>query len=550
MDRTPRATLLRNGHILARVDSPPVEALLAVDGRVVFVGEDEGVREAARALSRVGRRVEEVDLGGGWAVSGLQDGHGHLGLLARTHGTVNLRGCKNSGEMTERVVERAADTPSGDWVRGQGWDETGWEGSSVSDLHHRELSRAVPAHPVLLTRVDEHAALLNRAALLRCGIDADAPGQDPLAFAPGGRVEVDGAGRPTGVLLDGALERVSAEIPEDDSATREKNLLLAQEEILSYGVTAVHDMAVNVDELDRLRGLVVAGAWRLGVNVWLSGEESQDPVFLEDIAARAYGPRLGERAEVVLVLGVKVFADGALGSRGAALLEPYADAPAESGLLMHETAEIERRVRLAVAAGFTPAIHAIGDRANRQALDLYEELGRSLPALAPLRPRIEHAQIVDPTDMPRFFQLGITAAVQPAFGLSDAPWVEKRLGAGRLPAAYAWSRLAPDPSFLCLGTDFPIEGPDPLRNLFAARTCAAPESRVLTAREALAAHTSGVARAARQETWRGQLAPGYDADVTVLDGNPLGPAQALQTLRVTHTIVRGDVVYRAAGRSA
>ncbi|HJO27643.1 MAG TPA: amidohydrolase [Planctomycetota bacterium] len=530
---------LRNGHFRAAADGPVEGALLVVDERVSRLGGEEEVGRAARELIAAGVALEEVDLGGGWAVPGLRDGHGHLELLARRHAVLDLRACGDERELVACAAAEAARRPAGEWIRGQGWGGETWVGPEPG---HGELSRNTPDNPVLLTRVDEHAALVNRAALGLCGLDADAGGQKPEALGADGRVEVDRDGRPTGILLDGALRRMAALVPRQDAEARRSNLYRAREELLGQGLVGVHDMAVGQADLQLLRTLCAEPDWGLDVSAWLWGPETEDPEYLAGA-----GVRPGERPRTLEVCGLKIFLDGALGSRGAALLAPYSDAPAEQGLLMLERAEVLESVRRGLAAGLAPALHAIGDRANRLALDVFEELRRDGawgPRLAALRPRIEHAQVVAAADLSRFDGLDLTPAVQPAFALSDGPWLEERLGPERLAGAYAWSRLASDPGQLALGSDFPVEEPAPLRTLRAARTWAAPGARPLAAGEALTAHTLGVARAAGQERWRGLLAPGYDADVSVFDGDPLGPADELRDLCATHTVVRGKVLYR------
>ncbi|MDP6838027.1 MAG: amidohydrolase family protein [Planctomycetota bacterium] len=575
-DKPRWASLLRNGRIRTSAFAQPVEALLAVDGHVRCCGSDGDVAGEARALARNGCKLEEIDLDGGWAVPGLRDGHGHLELLARSYAVLDLRDCRGPGDLVERVAALAEGTPPGTWIRGRGWGGEGWETASehgaVRELDHHDLSRRVPQHPVLLTRIDEHAALANRAALLSAGLDPDSPGQDPGTFAPDGRVQVDGVGRPTGILLDGALARVAALIPPESRAQRARNLRRARAELLALGLVGVHDMAVGAAQLELLEELCDEEDWALAVSVWLWGPETSEREYLAEVRARFDGPVPGQsgrsprgnegpgdggtsQASPLALGGLKIFLDGALGSRGAALLEPYADAPDETGLLLHTPEELLRRLRLGLEAGLAPALHAIGDRANRMALDAYEtlmsdDLWRGSASRRPAAPmRIEHAQVLAAEDLARFRRLGITAGVQPAFALSDAPWLAQRLGAERLAGAYAWSQLATDPGTLCLGSDFPVEEPAPLRTLGAARSWAAPGARALTPEEALEAHSLGVARAAGHASRRGRLKPGHDADISVFDGDPLGPLDELGQLSATHTVVRGRLVYRAVAHS-
>ena len=534
-----RATLFHGGTIyLGAPDWRSVPAILVRDGKVVATGAPEVLEGMARRGS-----LELVDLEGGVAVPGLQDAHGHWGNYGKALETVDLRGATSYEEVVRRVAERAATEPPGRWIEGRGWDQNLW--ASKAFPHHQLLSSRVPDHPVVLRRVDGHAALVNLRALEEAGLDGAGLAESPM---PGGQHVVDADGRSTGVLIDAAMGLI--DVPAADEATRERRLLRAQEELLAVGLTAVHEMGVSVQQADLMRRLSARGLLDLRGVVYLSGRDEVTP---EMVAARTPA---AERAEAhVAVVGVKLYADGAMGSRGAALLEDYADDPGHTGLMQIERPDLERMVALCAAAGLQPAVHAIGDRANRLVLDVFEAQLERTPAFRSLRPRIEHAQLVAPADRPRFARLGVVPSMQPVHCTSDMPWVPARVGDDRVSGAYAWRRLAPDAGALAFGSDFPVEEPDPLAGIWAAVTrrtalgeppAGFPDTNQrLSVREALEAFTLGAARAARQEERRGRLEPGYFADLTVLDRDLLtGTPEDVLGARVLMTVVSGRVVHR------
>jgi predicted amidohydrolase YtcJ len=340
------------------------------------------------------------------------------------------------------------------------------------------------------------------------------------------------------------------ERPPPDEATRERRILAAQQALLEAGLTCVHDMGVDLEGAALFARLAERGELALRAVQYLDGEDGITPAMVSACASEE--ERLhGELA----VVGVKLYADGALGSRGAALLEDYADRPGERGHLLTSADELAHDLALCAAGGLQPAIHAIGDAANRLVLDVLEARLQADASFALLRPRIEHAQVVAFADRPRFAALGIVPSMQPSHCTSDGPWAQDRLGPGRIAGAYAWRRLAPDAAALAFGSDFPVEDPSPLAGIYAAVTRQTPQGQPpggfpdadqrLTLAEALAAFTSGAARAARQEEVRGKLLPGYYADLTVLDRDPFaGPAEELLAAQVKMTVVSGRVVYR------
>jgi hypothetical protein len=494
-----------------------VEALLVREGRVVRAGS------RAELARQAGPAARSVDLGGGVALPGLADAHGHLSSLGAALENVDLTSCASYAELIERVRARAERAAPGSWILGRGWDQTRWSPSEFP--HHAALSAAVGDHPVLLTRVDGHAALANQLALERAGLARLGLREDQVA---GGRVLLGSDGMPTGVFIDNAIDLLRGVLAEPTREELRGRLLAAQAHLLALGLTAVHDMGVSPRELELLRELQRAGRWHLRVIAYLSGDRPWNPSDLAPIP-RVQALQSDARARVLLA-GVKLYADGALGSRGAALLEPYADEPGTRGLLVQEPASLAERLRACARDRLQPATHAIGDRANRLVLDLYGDwLLREAGALE-LRPRIEHAQVVHPRDWSRFEALGVVASMQPTHATSDMRWAEARLGSERLAGAYAWRELGLASGLLALGSDFPVESADPLLGLYAARTRTdalgepsggwLAEQR-LSAAEALSGYTLGAARAARLERELGGLRAGCAADLTLLDFDPL-----------------------------
>jgi len=364
-------------------------------------------------------------------------------------------------------------------------------------------------------------------------------------------VIVDADGRPTGVLVDTAIALVGRHQPPPGRAANRRRILLAQDALLAHGLVGVHTMGMSPEVASIYEELAAEGRLRLRVIGYLWANDG----LSEAAAARYPRPEDADPSEGLRIIGCKLMMDGALGSRGAALLAPYEDAPEQAGLPRMSPEAFQARVDAVADAGLQPATHAIGDRANRIVLDAYARRAERDPGFARLRPRIEHAQVVAPEDWERFAAQGVVPSMQPTHATSDMRWAEARLGPERVLGAYAWRRLAPDVGALAFGSDFPVESPSPLEGLYAARTRqdreGAPEGgwqpdQRLDAREALAAFTIGVARAAREERLRGKLLPGYFCDMTVLDVDPIEcePADLLSA-RVRMTVIDGEVVHRA-----
>ncbi|MFT5289386.1 MAG: putative amidohydrolase YtcJ [Planctomycetota bacterium] len=511
-----------------------VDAVLARDGIVVAVG---GMEEVLDSLPE-GVDVTRVNLAGGVAVPGLVDAHGHLFNLGAQLENVDLIGCASFAEVVQRVTTAAKGRPEGTWILGRGWDQTLWPEPSFP--HHGELSDALPDHPVLLTRVDGHALIANRAVLALADLDR-AYTQEPVI--EGGRMLLDDENLPTGVFIDAAMRMVRSVLPQEDQAALEARALKAQERLLSVGLVAIHEMGLAAQQIEILESLESQGLLRVRVIGYLWGNEP----IAQELLDRYPGERDLDPAARLRIIGAKLMLDGAMGSRGAALLEPYSDAPTEQGLMRMDADAFQARLAEVAGAGLQPATHAIGDRANRLVLDAYAARMGTDAGFRALRPRIEHAQLVSLPDLRRFGELGIIPSMQPTHCTSDMRWVETRVGTQRAGGAYAWKTLGSSAAPLAFGSDCPVERPDPLEGIYAARTRMDKEGVPLggwfpdermNAAEALAGFTTGAAFAANEDSLRGKIEPGRALDLSVFDVNPLcGDAEVGELLRAKALMV-------------
>ncbi len=526
--------VLRHGVFHTVAAAGTVEGSLAIrGGRIVYLGPDSGIGPF------LGPRTEVVELGGRAVTPGLIDAHSHLSGYALDLAHVDLRGAATFEEAVERVRAAAAKTPPGEWVRGRGWDQNRWPGKQLPT--HEALSRAVPDRPVYLERVDGHAALLNARAMALLGITRATV--DPS----GGRYLRDAGGLPTGVVVDRAKGAVEAHLPPPSAAQFLPLLRQAAKNCAAVGLTTVTDMGIERGQLAVYDAAAAGGGLDVRVSLFLSDEEA----LLADWFAR--GVRLDPGARMQ-IRGVKLYADGALGSRGAALVEPYRDDPGNMGLLVtpgDHMAEVAGRAR---AAGFQVAVHGIGDRGNLVALDALERaLGGPHPEL---RWRLEHAQVLRLQDIERLARLGVIASMQPTHATSDMGWAEDRIGPVRVAGAYAWRKVLAAGGRLALGSDFPVESIDPRLGLYAAVTRQDlaglpaggwhPEER-LTRAEALRGFTLDAAYALFWEKEIGSLEVGKRADLVVYAGDPMQvPDAELATVPIDLTFVDGRAVYRRA----
>ena len=510
------------------------EAIAVQDDRIVRVGSDADVLKLRASSTRV------IDLGGATVVPGLHDAHGHFTGLGAFLQSLNLRGTTSYQQIVDRVRERVAKARPGEWIVGRAWDQNDWADTRFPT--HDALSAVSPNNPVYLTRVDGHAGLANRAAMALAGLTAAIP--DPA----GGRI-IRGAGNePTGVLIDNAQALVSSRIPPVSDRQLEEQIVLADQEMHRLGVTTVHDAGTDGRTVDAYKRLIDAGRLKTRLYVMLRGSLSSLRPFFDQ------GPVVDYARHHLALRAIKIVADGALGSRGAAMLEPYDDEPGTRGLLTTPPEEIYAQTLAASKAGFQTAVHAIGDRANRIVLDTFERVQREVPGSRALRMRVEHAQILDAKEIPRFAALGVIASMQATHATSDMPWVPARIGQARMEeGAYVWRKILSTGAMIANGSDFPVEEPDPMRGLYAAETRqdAAGQPRGgwmadqrMTREEALVSFTRSAAFAAHAESLSGSLEAGKLADLVVLstDIMRVSPREILET-RVRTTIVGGEIVY-------
>ena len=523
--------LLTNGRIyLMDAWDTVVDTLVVRDGRVAFAGRRGDVNASGAE--------DLVDLGGRAVVPGLVDAHGHLMHLARGRLTLDAGGARSEAEVAERVAARAARTPRGEWLGGRGWDQNRWPDRQWPT--RASLDRAAPHHPVALTRIDGHATWANSAALAAAGIDRAT--QEPT----GGRILKDERGEPTGVLVDTAQRLIQRAEPRPSAERFDQAVTEAIDECLAAGLTGIHEMGAELYAIASYRRLVERGRFPFRNYVAVAARSESTWSHY-----REHGPETFGDGRVV-VGALKLMADGALGSRGAALHDAYCDDPGNTGLVLVPGEEVERLTLEAGALGFQVCVHAIGDRANTLVLDAFE---RAL-ARAPRpdhRLRVEHAQILTERDVPRFARLGVLPSMQATHCTSDMAWAAERLGPERLAGAYAWRSLLATGVRIAGGSDFPVESPNPFHGLHAALTRRPrtgddpgwqPEQR-MTRTEAVRSFTEWNAYASRQEAVLGSLVPGKHADLVVLSDDVFTcPEARIPDIHPVLTLVAGEIVFR------
>ncbi|TQM17664.1 hypothetical protein FB548_1049 [Pseudoxanthomonas sp. 3HH-4] len=516
-------------------DRPVVEALAwDATGRVLAVGD-------AKALLARYPDAKRIDATGKTVIPGLIDAHGHVMGLGYALMRVDLVDARDKAEVIVRLRAYEKQLPPNAWLLGSGWDQNDWPEKAFPTA--ADLDAAFPERPVWLERVDGHAGWANSAALRAAAAKAVRPLEGDWQ-PDGGRIERI-EGKPSGVFVDAAMSLVHAVVPAPDTAYRRQALEKALQAAVRNGLTGVHDMGVSREDLALMVQFADEQRLPLRIDAYADG----DGAALADLCARGLYGHAGGRLQM---RGVKLYADGALGSRGAALLEDYSDDPGNRGLLVTEPGALEAAMRKAHGCGVQVATHAIGDRGNRLVLDAYQ---RVLGGTAKMdhRWRIEHAQVVAPEEFPRFAELGVIASMQPTHATSDMPWAQDRLGPVRIKGAYAWQRMQANGVKLALGSDFPVESVDPRRGLHAAVTRQDVHDHPaggwraaerLSAAEALRGFTADAAWAAHDERDVGRLAPGFRADFVVLDEDPLAvPGEQLDDLHVRSTWVDGKPVY-------
>ena len=544
---TPADLVLRGG-IVATVDPDDsmAEALAIRDGWIVAVGSNEDVD------ALIGAGTEVIELDGRFAAPGFIEGHGHYMSLGNSKTILDLNGAANWDAIVAMVAEAVQEAEPGQWIRGRGWHQEKWDSPPDPAVEgnptHASLSAVSPDNPVLLGHASGHAAFANAAALALGGFDRDA--EPP----PGGELVRDENGELTGLLRETAQRPVSAAFAQSESgrsaeeieARFRREVALAAEEALSKGVTSFQDAGSSFSTIDGLKRLEEEGALpvRLYIMVRRASNEEMD-ARLPDY----YMPSEGD--DYLTVRSIKRQIDGALGSHGAWLLEPYEDMPTSTGLVLETVEDITGTAHVAIKHGFQVNTHAIGDRANREVLDIYQAVFDSAGAGSDLRWRIEHAQHVHPDDIGRFAELGVLASMQGVHATSDAPWIPLRLGDQRAEErTYLWRSFMNAGVRINNGTDVPVEDIDPLAGFRSSVTRLTVNGSIfypeqnMTRIEALRSYTINNAIAAFEEDYKGSLEVGKLGDVVVLDRDILTvPDAELADARVDVTIVGGEVRY-------
>ena len=538
--------VLRGGKVVTVDPALGTVQAIAVSGyRIAAVGNDAAI------AARIGPHTEVIELRGRLALPGFIEGHGHFLALGRAQQILDLAGAASWEAIVEQVALAVDGAEAGDWIFGRGWHQDKWleppqpnvEGAPLND----GLNAVAPDNPVYLGHASGHAAFANNAALAAAGIDGQTP--DPA----GGTIVRTADGRATGLLRENAQDLVEEAIarqeaglgPEAFEAMQRQRVQLAGEQALRFGVTSFQDAGASFADIDLLRRLEDKGA--LKVRLYVMVRSDDNAVLAERLASYR---KTAQGNDFLTVRAIKRQIDGALGAHGAWLLAPYSDLPNSSGLVLEPLEEIEAAARIALQHGFQVNTHAIGDRANREVLDLYERIWSEAGVAGDdLRWRIEHAQHIDPEDIPRFGQLGVIAAVQGIHAASDGPWIPARLGAERAErTSYRWRDLLDAGTILNNGTDAPVEPIDPIASFHASVSRRMNNgqpffpSQAMTRMEAIRSYTLDNAHSAFEDHVKGSLTPGKYADIVVLSEDILtAPESDIPNAKVDYTIVGGEV---------
>ncbi|MFQ5708438.1 MAG: amidohydrolase [bacterium] len=541
----PKADLVFKNGIIYTVDekSSKVEAVATAGERIIGVGTNAEVERFIGSNTRV------IDLNGRTMVPGFIDAHYHFMGVGSRELNLNLDGTRSLQELLDQVAAEVKKTPKGQWVTGRGWIEEDWPSKKFPTRY--DLDKVAPDNPVILGRADGHAVVVNSKALQLAGINKQTP--DPQ----GGRIIRNAKSREaTGILLDNAVALVRKQVPPDTSSSRMKEYAKkANERAISYGVTQIHDMGTSWQTVDLWKELYQNGEMQVRIYAYIRGPGRDAERLLEE------GPQVGLFHHHLTVRGIKITQDGALGSRGAALLRPYNDANT-SGFLIHKDEEIYPTIKKATERGIQMAIHAIGDKANRDVLDLFERAFQEVPqakrGIKEPRFRIEHAQTVALEDMPRFAQLGVIPSMQPSHAIGDLHFAVRRLGLDRMTEAYAWRTFIDEGCFIPGGSDAPVEEGNPMIEFYAA--CVRKDTTGFTAEgwhpelrmsreEALKSLTLWASRAAFAEDLKGSIETGKLADLVVLDRDLMtAPEDRLFDIKVEMTVIGGEIIYERGGQ--
>ncbi len=537
--RGPRevSMILTNGTVYTVNPSLPKAEAVAIDhGVIAAVGTTKDILARFKADT-------VIDLQHMVVYPGFIDAHAHLEGLGAQLMYVDVQGGLSLDEIRRAVIAEIPHHRDGSWIRGRGWDQNLWLSKAFPT--RADLDGVAPDVPVVLQRVDGHAFWLNTAALRKTNITRSTP--DPV----GGRILRDASGEATGVLIDNAMIYLTAVLPSPSKAERTEAIRRAVQRCLRYGLTQVHDMGVDEEMLTIYRELIRDNRFPFRVYTAIDGDGDTWKKYL------ASGPEKEDSSGRLAIRALKVYMDGALGSRGAALLAPYTDEPTNRGLTTMTADSLRRLAGLCLEHGFQLCTHAIGDRANAIVLTAYADAFTERHVNGnDVRFRIEHAQVLDPVDIPRFHKLGVIPMMQPAHCTSDNPWVEDRIGKARAAFAYAWRSLLDDGNIVPGGSDFPVESPDPLRGFSAAITRQDQHGQprggwhpeqCMTRDEALKAFTIWASYAAFQEGQKGSIEPGKWADLVVLSDDIMAiEPSKIPDVEVRKTIVAGQIVYDAS----
>jgi len=531
-------TLFLNGNVYTGAkDLPHAEAIAVQNQRIVFVGSN------TEAKQKYGD-ARVVDLAGKTVVPGLTDSHCHIFGIGEREMRLNLEGTDTLEKFLSIVQARAAKTERGKWMVGRGWIETFWKPPQFPNRH--DLDKIAGDHPVYLTRADGHASIANTKALQIAGIEKNT--SDPF----GGRILKDSNGEPTGMLLDNAQDLVENKIPKPTKSDREQALLLGVEREIKLGWCEIQNAGSHREDIELLQAGFAAKKIKIRIYNAVFGPGTDAQQFLKE------GPVIGSPDHGLTQRTIKVILDGALGSRGAALLKPYSDSPNTSGYLREKPEELRPMFAEALRRGIQVETHAIGDRGNRLILDLYKEAFKTVPREQRNNPdprwRVEHAQILDPADVPRFAKLGVIASMQPSHAISDLFFAPARLGMDRLGGGYAWQSLLKSGAIICAGSDAPVERGEPMIEFYAAvaRKSIRGESgegwhpeQAVSREEALKMFTTSAAYAAFEENVKGSIEPGKLADLTVLSADIMRiPLPEILKTRCVMTVIGGEIVYQ------
>ena len=551
---TPADVVLRNGTIVTMDSTTPRAQAIAVTGdRITALGSNADIQPY------VGPSTQVIDLGGRLAIPGFNESHGHFTGLGQALSELNLMGVPTWQDIASMVADAAKSAKPGAWIQGRGWHQEKWNkspGRIVKGFQTNDLiNQAAPNNPVILGHASGHALIANDAALRLAGIGPNTPNP------PGGEIIKDARGRPTGILVDGAqrlVRRAMAKSLSSRSAAEADSdfvhrIHLATQNALANGVTTFQDMGESFATIDAIKRMVDAGDMPLRLYILVSSGAVQ-PDDVDALVSRRMVD-YGNGHLTVRAIG-EISADGALGSRSAWMLEPYDDEPTNSGLEVTKRSRVRELAEIGLANGFQISVHAIGDRANRETLDIYDSVFEEHDVKSDtLRWRIEHAQHLEPSDIPRFGKMGVVASMQGIHACSDAPYVVPRLGVKRAEeGAYVWQKLWKTGAVVTNGTDVPVEDISPIasfhcnvtRDMVGTDSAFFPDQK-LSREQALQTYTINGAYVAFQEKENGSLTPGKWADIVVLSRDIMTvPADSILGTKVLYTIVGGKVVYTAA----